>query len=314
MTILPNKNGGEDGTAVRIANAVAAQAGLPVVPITVINNFIFNDKLANVTEAIILDFCELGWDWDYQKSGTHFFGVNTENFPVFQSEEWQKFDKWVSRLSKKIYFKRELLVGDKPKYVYPIDYPCWYFVPEVEPISEFNKRPIDIFFFWGRSHEGRLQLHSDIWSGAIKFGYSVCDNIHYFERFLNNESGRKLASMNIPHYCREDISTIFAIQQHAKISIAYPGAGFKTFRATGESIFNSIVAMPENNFVHSFPFIDGINCFKWDADEPALDRLLSCAETEQNYLYDIYKNGNRLAKRYQIDNYIKDYIIPIVAK
>ena len=31
---------------------------------------------------------------------------------------------------------------------------------------------------------------------------------------------------------------------------------------TGESIFNSIVAMPENNFVHSFPFIDGMDKFE----------------------------------------------------
>lgn len=102
--------------------------------------------------------------------------------------------------------------------------------------------------------------------------------------------------MNIPHYCREDISTIFAIQQHAKISIAYPGAGFKTFRATGESIFNSIVAMPENNFVHSFPFIDGINCFKWDADEPVLERLF-LVQKQNRIIYTIFiKTGTGLLK------------------
>ena len=65
---------------------------------------------------------------------------------MFQSDEWQNLINGFPTYLKNI-LQRELLVGDKPKYVYPIDYPCWYIVPEVEPISEFNKRPIDIFFF-----------------------------------------------------------------------------------------------------------------------------------------------------------------------
>ena len=81
---------------------------------------------------------------------------------------------------------------------------------------------------------------------------------------------------------------MFAIQQHAKISIAYQGAGFKTFRTTGESIFNSIVAMPENNFVHSFPFIDGINCFKWDADEPVLEGGFFLVQKQNRIIYTIF--------------------------
>ena len=150
-----------------------------------------------------------------------------------------------------------------PDYIYPVDYPCWFQPQPIQSKEEFDSRPLSVFFFWGRSHEARLILHINIWKAASQFGFSVCDNIYHLERFIAEEKSEKWATMWQPHYARVDISEILKINGVAKISVAMPGAGRKTFRGTGESPFNSIVLMHDDGMKYTYDWVDSVNCIKF---------------------------------------------------
>ena len=88
MIVSPDKYHRLDGSVLRIAQNINTE--LPIIPLTRIDDFVFNDLLLNYNQAVILDYCELEWNWDYEKTGSHIFGVNTNNFPFFRGEEWKK--------------------------------------------------------------------------------------------------------------------------------------------------------------------------------------------------------------------------------
>jgi hypothetical protein len=308
MIILPHIGDGNDGTVMRICSHINTDK--LIFPITRIDNFKFNADLLNYKEAVILDYVEYGWQWDLNKSRTHFFGINTEKFPHFQGEEWRKFDNWVTNLGKVTYLKRELLSEDVSTNCHPLDYPNWVQKVPAQTKEEFDARPLMYMFFWGRSNENRLLLHADAWKYASKDGYSLCDNIYYFENFMANESGRKAMSLWQPHYNRIEITNILSINGLAKLSIAMPGAGFKTFRATGESLVNSIVCLPENNLAWSYPMSNGINCIK--VGENVMEDVLEALKRQD--LYEIYLGSIELADKYRINNYVENYLLPIINK
>jgi hypothetical protein len=312
MIVSPHQGQGLDGTVYRICEQI--KSPIPIVPITRINDFKFNTDLFRLADYVLLDFIEYDWNWNFEKSGTHLFGHNSSEFHHFNTDEWKKFDTWVNENPPKVYFKRELLnVDNSPSFlnVVPIDYPCWLQqLPPIVSKEEFNKRPLDLFWFWGRSHEERLKLHGEIWMYASEKGYSVCDNLTYLPHFLQHESGKKMVTVNIPHYCRIPIEAILGVNGLSKISVALPGAGRKTFRGTGESPVNSVVLMMEDNLAYSYPFEHKKNCLKFEEFGQELD-VMEDALNNPN-LYDIYVNGVKNCENYLIENYTKNYIERII--
>jgi hypothetical protein len=131
----------------------------------------------------------------------------------------------------------------------------------IQTEEQFNARPISACYYFGRSHEGRLMAHASIWEGATKHGYSVCDNIYYFNGFMQFQEGRKYVSMYIPHYQRHPIEDVLVINGMSKIGFAPFGAGQKTFRAAEVSI-NSVMLMWEDNLFWAENWVHGVNCIK----------------------------------------------------
>ena len=282
---------------------------IPILIVSYHDNFVFNEKLLSLKkgEFILIDFIEMGWDYDWSK---HSLDNYCKRFQGKAGDEWAKFHEWVSEKPLLI-FKRELdIPTSKAGGYYPIEYPNLTNKYPVQTKEEFNARPIDLFSYWGRSNEIRVQTHGDIWKGASTYGYSVCDNLYYFNEFMKEEKGKKIVSLWIPHYGRTDISNLLAINGMSKLSLSLPGAGIKCFRSTGEAPVNSVMVCKNDNLAWSYPFIDGVNCIKWD-NYLSLNQTIEIALKNEN-LYEIYLEGMETADKYRRDNYINNYILPLI--
>jgi hypothetical protein len=312
MICNPHQGDGIDGSVWKIAQTI--NSPIPIVPVSRINNYKFNTDLYRLSDYVLLDYVEYDWNWDLEKSGTHLFGHNTNEFHHFDTPDWRTFDQWVNENPPKIYFKRELLkttIAPSFLKVAALDYPCWLqALPPIVSKEEFNKRAIDLFWFWGRSHEERLKLHGEIWMYAAEKGYGVCDNLMYLPQFLQNESGKKMVTANIPHYCRIPIEGILGVNGMSKISAALPGAGRKTFRGTGESPVNSVVMMMEDNLAYSYEWKNNFNCLKFKEFGEELDTMEEALNNPN--LYDIYVNCVKNCENYLINNYKTKYIERII--
>jgi hypothetical protein len=307
MTVIAAATEGNDGTVMRIAQMI--NSPYTIVPVTRVDDFRFNEDLIGVKEAVLLDMVEYGWNWD-EKRGTHLFGLNTNGYAeLFPGEEWAKFDEWVKGLDKCVYFKRELLAADRPKNVYPLNYPCWHTVPEPQNREEFENRPLQVHFSWGLSHEDRKRVHAEIWLMAGKYGYSVCDNPYFLEDFIEHENtSKRWFTANIPHYKRLPMENILYINGKSKISISLPGAGKCCFRHS-ESPVNSVMYMWEDGLQWSIPWVNGVNCIKSDPGKE-IETIIGWLNSPD--LYQVYLDGVNTCKQYEAENYIQNYILPII--
>lgn len=308
MIVSPDINGNMDGSVLRIAQHI--NSPYPIVPITRIEGFVFNPELLKLGKWILLDYSELWWNVD--NVDTHLFGKNTQDFPEqFPGDEWKKFDDFVRDNPPLVYFKRELKNKDRGGNLHPIDYPCWIEPPPVQSREEYNARPIEVFYFWGRSHEERVKLHSDIWSNTSRNGASVCDNVFQYQSFLSQESNpKKWVSLYMPHFSRIDIQHLLAINGQSKLSVSLFGAGRKCFRTTGESPVNSLMVMQKDETCYTYPWVHGGNCLMFagtEVDVKVLDYF-----SQRDDLYEIYCAGVENVTRYKIDNYLRDYLLPII--
>ncbi len=283
------------------------QSSIPLVLVTVTDNFIFNTELENISEYVLIDMCELGWDKSFDN--THVFGKNTTDFSYrFQGNEWSKFDEWVKNNPPKYHFIREILKKDVTGNIHPLDYPCYAPVYESGNKATFDLRPINVFNFWGRSSEYRVKVHADIWLHSSENGASVCDNMYYFNKFLAEENNsNKWVTLNIPHFSRVDIQNIYNINGFSKLSLSLKGCGNKCFRMS-ESPVNSIMVMEENDIAYAYEWVHGVNCIKFkgnpiDAIEEALKR---------DDLFEIYCRGLENIDKYRLINYTKNYLEPII--
>ena len=283
---------------------------IPIVMVNWAENFVFNDDLLSIKDYILVCYCEYGYDWDLVKSGTHTWGNNSEKFPRYYTGDWVKFDDWVKGNPPKIVFKRELLQRDRTETMHPIDY-----TTDLEPIpiqteAEFNSRPVSACYYFGRSHESRLILHSNLWKGATKYGYSVCDNPFQvwgvpemgLGKFLDNERGKLYISMHLPHWFRLPIRNILQINALAKIGIVPFGAGQKTFRAAEVSQV-SIPLMWHDELAWGADWINGFNCFKCEPGEEV--EMIEELTKPENDLYPVYLEAVRTWGQYRTENYLK---------
>lgn len=320
MIYSSDKNEQIDGVVYSILKHIPTK--IPLVPVTRIENFVFNDELYKLKEYILFDYIEYGANsWDRKQ--THFFGKNTSDFSYcLKGKEWKLFDEFVKKHPPVVYFKRELLQKDFSGNVYPIEFPCWQPVYATQLKEDFDKRPIELFHFWGHSHESRRMFQGNAYLHAVKNNITIADNIHYLGGVVNENKGRIWATMNIPHFARIQMDNIMGINNVSKLSLSLPGCGVKCFRHS-ESPVNSVMVMQEDNLAWSYPWVHGENCIKVPIGDSMDDiRGLSGSPEIQaieeaikrDDLYNIYVSGLQNIDNYRMSNYANNYIIPIIKK
>lgn len=309
--IIANRTGEVDSAYHTLVQHI--KSPVPIVMVSYSDNFVFNEELLTLKpkEFLVIDFIEMGWDYDWSKHSLESYHKR------FKGEEWKKYHDWAYGSEPLLCFKRELdIPTSKVAGYYPIEYPAMVQPKEVQAEEYFNKRPINGCYYFGRSHESRLLLHASIWGGATKYGYSVCDNPYQMfgnpkenlGNFLENEKGKKYVSMHLPHWFRLPIELILGINEFSKISIAPHGAGIKTFRAA-EISSNSVMLMWEDNLKWTYDWIHGFNCLKCKPGEEV--ETIEKWVNDKN-LYSIYVEGVKTWEKYRPENYITNYIEPII--
>ena len=288
MIVTADKNKRTDGTAFQMIEKI--KTDIPLVLVSWIGDYVFNEELLGLDRYILFDFVEYGWD-----------GTN-----VRKGVEWDKWCNFVISKPPLLSFERELpqyISKAHHKEIKPIEYPCRNEIPQVQTKWQFNSRPIEVFFSWGLSNPMRPKLHGEIWSNMDKYGYIVGDNMHSLNGFLNNETNpRKWVTMNCPHYARYDMRNIVEVNGASKLSISLWGAGKKCFRMT-ESSMNSVMVMPEDNLAYTYEWVHGGNCLKLDHNVDFVQQINDF--TKRDDLYEIYVNGVETCRKYHIDNYVK---------
>jgi len=293
--IVANKTGQTDGSAYDFLQRL--NVDIPIVLVSWNENFVFNDDLFNLDKYVLVDFVEMGWDYTYGSYNQ----IKYEK--KFDSIEWAKFWQFISDRQPIVKFVRELPLNDAKKNVLPIEYPARYEPPQIVSREEFNSRPLEVFFNWGLSNPIRPQLHGEIWTNMNRYGYIVCDNLFNLNQFIQQESNpKKWVTVNTPHYGRFQVEEIFKVSGVSKLSVSLFGAGRKCFRNT-EVSSNSIMICQEDDFAWTFPWIDGVNCFKFSDKISMVSQLNNIASRRD--LYDIYVNGVANCERYYWPNYLK---------
>lgn len=296
MVYLANAIAETDGSAHQMLLNVGSK--LPIVLVSRPNKFVFNEQLLSLSEYCLVDFCEYGHDVEI--ADTHFFGKNTDE-RFFSGDEWKRFDEWVANNPPKLVIKRELLKKDTTDTIIPIEYAAWFEPPQVVSRDAFYKRPLSVFYSWGYSSEKRRLLQGEIWSEAHKYGYMVCDNLYYLNKFVEHESNpNKWVSAHIPWFSRHPMPDILQVQGLAKLSISMGGAGVKCFR-NSESCLNAIMCLPNDNYAWTHDWVHGENCLRFDKENiVAQISGFLCRED----LYSIYVKGVDTARKYFLPNYL----------
>ena len=304
MIHIADRNGNVDSVYNTLLRFIDSSK-IDIVVVSYSDGFVFNDELLKLKkhEFIIIDFIEMGWNYNWANH-------SLDNYHKrFSGDEWKKFHEWVDGKPLAC-FKRELdLPTSTIEGYYPIEYPCLIPPYPIQTREEFNARPINVFQYWGRSNENRLRIHGEIWLHSYKKGFQVCDNLYYINQYLQEERGEKWISLWIPHYARVDISELMKVNNLSKLSLSWAGAGFKCFR-TSEAPVNSVMVMHKNNFAWAYEWNE-TNCIL--VDEGNEIEGIEKALLNPN-LYDIYLAGMQNVDKYRVQNYLKNYIQPIIDK
>jgi len=285
---------------------------IPIVIVTKHDDYVFNDELLKLDKWILVCGVEYGWDYPFENFGvgTHIWGEsNLETFG-FKGQEWENFNQFVFENKPALVFKRELIKnGYMPSNYYPINYPCWYEIPEIQSKEEFDLRPIKANFIWGLSHEYRKTLHAEIWQRSGEFGYVVCDNISNIVPFIQKEDNpNKWVTVNTPWYARHDMNIITSVNTLSKISISIAGAGRHCFRHS-ESPMASVMFLWDDGIKYSYPWVNNVNCIMSKKGDE-LNTIIKALDNHN--LYEIYKAGVENCRKYHIDTYSKEYIGKII--
>lgn len=310
-TVITADKSVSDGVAYKMLTNLTTD--IPILLLSRVEELNFNEELLKLEgkKYVIIDYIEMGWDVELNE--TFILGKNLYKFyHIFRGEGWLKLNEFIYNNPPVLYFKRELLLKDKTAAIIPIEYVNWQEKYPIQTKEEFDNRPISVLNYWGRSHEARLLFHGEVWKNAAQKGYTVCDNLYYFNSFMNHERNEnKWVSLNIEHYSRIDIKEILKINGLSKLSVSLPGGGIKCFRQN-ESPVNSIMVMPEDELAWSYKWEDGINCIKFsnNGDVTGLKKEWDITGTiesslKRDDLYLIYLNSLAAADFYRVDNYVQ---------
>jgi len=284
-------------------------ADVVVVVISNVANYQFNTALRHVNKpVVVIDLLELYGDEPGLKD-TLIFGKDEV---LKQGEEWQPFHQWLKENPPALYFKRELFEKDRSANVLPIEWPCVNDAWEIEPKSEFDRRPFTLFFNWGFSNPIRPRLASEIY--ALMADHKV-DVIASFEHIDAKalEPHTKFISIHSLHTHRVPIGEIMRRQAQSKMSVSLPGSGNVCFRST-EAPVHTVPVFLADGMAHAFPWVDMENCIR--IYSPHLQTM-----AEQIYLlrdlpnlHDIYVSAQENIDRYRSSRFANEYVIPEIAK
>ena len=317
MVVSACKSGRLDHPTLNLLKEV--KIDVPIVQINQFSDYVFNEDLYKLKDWVLADFMEQGANsWDCRE--TLLFGHNAIKFDKANTWDWIKFDEFVQANPPKLYLKRELLKNDRTSNVHPINFPCfWQASPPVSK-EEFESRPIDVFNSWGYSHELRRHFHGEVFINAVHRNRAVIDNYSHLEEELKDER-KKWVSVFTPHHSRLPMDYVLTVQGMSKLSVSLPGAGLSCFRHA-EAPLNSVMVMRADPLKYSYDWVHNENCVMFPVGEDmdsirgitgAKEAVETIEEALQNpNLYDIYREGVANCEKYKLNNYVKNYIEPLI--
>lgn len=316
----PDARGRIDGTVQanllnHLPNLVPiSQSDCVLVPISFYSDYAWRHDLPGIIgnkPYALLDYTELGLEWDVL-SGTDsiLLGRNILNCTRLSNKDWVALNDFVRDRPPVTYFRRELLEREVSGWLRPLDFPCYLPIPEIQSKQEFDARPLDVFWFWGLSHESRPRLHGDIFSNAYRCGYEVLSRIEHWEGFFRDPRGRTWATVHSPHWDRKPISEVMHFNHRSKLSVSLPGAGVHCFRDQ-EAPVGSIPVYWSCGIARAFPWVDGFNSLHV---MPGLEWEDLYAHAQSDGLYDIYVEAQKNIQNYTSGNYVNNHIIPSIER
>lgn len=306
MIVSPDKSGRIDPVVFNFLQHV--DSSIPLVPITRLENYQFNDSLLSLSQYVVLNFCEFDHNFTWER-GTPVFGKNIDKFQdKFSGEEWRKLNGFVSNNPPVLTFQRELLETDRTERLLPIEWPCLSAPYPVQTKQSFDERRIEVFNFWGYSHDSRRQLHGDLFKNASRNNVGIVDNVNHISQELKDNK-KIWVSTYTPYYARFSMNDILGLNGLSKLSLSLPGAGIKCFRHC-EAPVNSVMVMQEDDLAWTYEWVHGVNCIKF-TDNP-IETIE--ATLKRDDLYNIYLEGVKTVDKYRAGNYINNYIIPNIEK
>lgn len=284
------------------------EADVIFIPEARFDGFRFDDKLNDIQKPwVLFSWSEFGWDDPRETS--YLWSRDRLSHPAFQDDEWRKFDQFAKDHPPILTFQRELLAKDRSDRVQPIDYLAW--LPEIgnDDRDTFLKRPFDVEFDFGRSHEARMWFHGAVFQNAGRFGYDVVSEFSHVPRALE-DAGRKWLSVHVPHYARIDVLEVQKLVRQSTITVILPGAGQRTFRS-GERCSDAIMAMPRHRLAEVYPW-DASNSIVLPEIKTWSDAHDSCKVLAdalmRTDLYELYCAATENALNFRAEPYCRRHI------
>lgn len=244
--------------------------------------------------------------------------------------------KWISALQKyapcaalepliKLYFKREYAPAKLPKTRYPVvptdfmsDFIKEFDEDQLPSKTEFDQRPIDIFFSYGYSGTERMLLHAELMK-RYHDPFRLCLTLEQIDNSLRLGYKNLIALLFTPPELRHPFVDILKYQGMSKLSLSLRGASWKCFRHA-EACKNAVMAMQECHSEFAFPWKSGLNCVTlpnlprlnpgpryWLDINEAVKQISLALSTD---LYPIYLSGRMNAVNYITESYIDRHWIP----
>jgi hypothetical protein len=264
-------------------NILAHLPDLPItiVPISWFPNFVFKMPVLS-SRWVLVDFME-----------SH-----------SQSDEYDKFWEWVAENPPILTFRRELEKRATSPVVRPIEFTCYLPIPERSERQQFDSRPLEVLYFWGMSHRQRPKLHGDIFrEGMANHGIEVISQWD-----MPIKGGKIWATIYAPYFYRKPMNEVIPWMQQAKITVAMPGNGKKTFRHA--ECVGTLMAMQDDNLAWAYPW-DETNSIRL---VPEMDFFSLIEATKRSDLYELYCACDDNMRKYEAHRYANDYVLEEVRK
>ena len=245
-------------------------------------------------------------------------------------------DAWCSALQKydacaaleplvKLYFKREYCPAKLPPTPYPVvptdfmsDYIKEFDEQELTNRTQFEQRPIDLFYIYGYSGTERMLFHAELLR-RYHDPLRMCLTLEQVENSLRLGHKNIIALLFVPPELRYPFTDILKYQGMSKLSLSLRGASWKCFRHA-EACKNAVMGLQDCHSEFAFPWKKGINCVSL----PNLPRLnpsprywldLGASLTQISLalasdLYPVYVSGRQNAANYITENYIERHWLP----
>lgn len=293
-----------------------AQADVVFVLVTVIPNYVFNNRLISIKKPVVLiDYSEYGGDYSFPSNDVNSILGSGSPSRIWRIDtpEWNRLDTWVKENPPVVRFQRELRSEDaNPSLrIHPCDWLCMFKPMPPQSKLEFLSRRLQMFSYWGNSWPVREKLHGEIFTRSVALGYVVIDHPELLAAYCSSLPESKFWMSFHAQYARLPMETVISMAYKSKLCVSLPGAGVKCMRHS-EAPVASVMVLARDRLVYSFPWVDGENCLRLDLGTSMVDQIMLMLDRPD--LWDIYQLGLENVDRYRPVRYIQDYLIPIITK